>query len=197
MATAILPGNVNQVLSYDKVIEDAKQSYYPTEFLNSLNVSGLPPHRLNLKDGMPIMMLRNLNPSAGLCNGTRLIIKSIQTRFIEASISFGTHKGKNVLIPRMPLIPSDTNLPFEFERNQFPIRPSFCMTINKAQGQTLQFASVWLGDEFVFTHGQLYVALSRVSNFSSLLIAINDPNFFTRNVVFTEILKSKTNVIGL
>jgi hypothetical protein len=90
----------------------------------------------------------------------------------------------------MPLIPSDTNLPFDFERSQFPIRPCFCMTINKAQGQTLKFASLWLGDGFVFTHGQLYVALSRVSNFQSLLIALNDPNYLTRNVVFTEVFEN-------
>ena len=58
----------------------------------------------------------------------------------------------------------ETNLTFDFERIQFPIRPAFCMTMNKAQGQTLEFASIWLGDGFVFSHDQLYVALSRVAS---------------------------------
>jgi ATP-dependent DNA helicase PIF1 len=142
---------------------------------------------LNLKIGLPVMLIRNINPAAGLCNGTRLIVKKIFTRIIEAEISFGAHKGQRVLIPRMALIPNDTDLPFNFQRLQFPLRPSFCMTINKAQGQTLDYVSVWLGDEHVFTHGQLYVALSRVSSLNNLKIAINNPLRLTRNVVYTEI----------
>ena len=87
----------------------------------------------------------------------------------------------------MPLIPTDTNLPFDFQRTQFPIRPAFCITINKSQGQTLKSVSIWLGDEHVFTHGQLYVALSRVSNINDIIIATNNPHKMTRNVVFKEI----------
>ena len=87
----------------------------------------------------------------------------------------------------MSLIPSDTELPFDFSRLQFPIRPSFCMTINKSQGQTLDFISLWLGDDDVFTHGQLYVALSRVSDINNIKIATNNLNKMARNVVFTEV----------
>ncbi|GJY59729.1 DNA helicase [Tanacetum coccineum] len=47
---------------------------YPAEYLNSLNFAGFPPHRLELKVGAPIILLRNLNISGGLCNGTRLIV---------------------------------------------------------------------------------------------------------------------------
>ena len=64
----------------------------------------------------------------------------------------GNFKGKTVFIPKMPLIPSDTNLPFDFKRTQFPIRPAFCITINKSQGQTLEYVAIWLGDDHVFTH---------------------------------------------
>ena len=61
-----------------------------------------------------------------MCNGTRLIIKN--------KISIGEFKGKTIFILRMPLIPSDTNFPFEFQRLQFPIRPAFAITFNKSQG---------------------------------------------------------------
>jgi hypothetical protein len=50
-------------------------SLYPVEFLNTLQFSGIANHKLELKVGMPILLLRNLNQSIGLCNGTRLIVK--------------------------------------------------------------------------------------------------------------------------
>ena len=89
----------------------------------------------------------------------------------------------------MPLIPTDTALPFDFERTQFPIKPSFCMTINKSQGQTLDFVALWLGDDCVFTHGQLYVALSRVASIRNIIIALNNVNKLTRNVVYRDIFE--------
>ena len=126
-----------------------------------------PPHKLDIKIGLPIICLRNINPNEGLCNGTRLKILAISNRIIQAEITIGQFKGlklfnkiykifkilwiilwikdKKVFIPRMPLIPSDTGLPFDFKRIQFPIRPAYCITINKAQGQTLDFVSIWLG----------------------------------------------------
>jgi ATP-dependent DNA helicase PIF1 len=188
IATDMFPGEPKIIRSYDKIIADAQQAQFPTEFLNSLNITGLPTHILNLKIGLPIILIRNINPAAGLCNGTRLIIKNIYTRLIEAEIAIGERKGTVVFIPKMQLIPTETDLPFEFTRFQFPIRPCFSMSINKAQGQTLDYVSIWLGDEHVFTHGQLYVALSRVSDISNIKIATDNPLLMTRNVVYKEAL---------
>jgi len=92
----------------------------------------------------------------------------------------------------MPLIPSDTHLLFEFQRTQFQIRPAFAITINKAQGQTLKYVSLWLGDTHVFSHGQLYVAISRVTDIDNMIIATNNINNMTRNVVYTEIFNPPT-----
>ncbi len=184
IATNLIPGLLHEIKSRDTLIADSQQAKFPTEFLNSLSISGLPPHSLKLKIGQPIMLMRNINPAEGLCNGTRLTIIKIYTRLIEAEITIGDYAGTRVLIPRMSLVPSDSNLPFDFERCQFPIRPAFCMTINKSQGQTLDFISIWLGDDHVFTHGQLYVAMSRVSALENIKIASNNLNNLTRNVVF-------------
>jgi ATP-dependent DNA helicase PIF1 len=52
-------------------------SLYPVEFLNTLQFSDIANHELELKVGMPILLLRNLNQSIGLCNGTRLIVKRL------------------------------------------------------------------------------------------------------------------------
>jgi len=75
-------------------------TYYPIEFLNTLNPSGMPLHRLSLKVGSPIIMLRNLTPADGLCNGTRLICRQFSQHVIDAEIVNGAQKGKRVFIPR-------------------------------------------------------------------------------------------------
>jgi SpoU rRNA methylase family enzyme len=52
-------------------------SLSPMEFLNTLQLSGIANHKLELKVGVPILLLHNLNQSIGLCNGTRLIVKRL------------------------------------------------------------------------------------------------------------------------
>ena len=88
-------------------------------------------------------------------------MKGFDDNAIDAEIVNGQHAGKRIFIPRIPLCPSeDITLPFKFKRKQFPIRLSFAMTINKAQGQTIPNVGIYL-PEPVFSHGQLYIALSR------------------------------------
>ena len=90
-----------------------------------------------------------------------MIILKLGKKVLEVEIASGVNKGKTVLIPRITIAPSDTELPFTLKRCQFPIHPCFAISTNKAQGQTLDFVGLYLPDD-VFTHGQLYVAFSRV-----------------------------------
>ncbi|KAG7176826.1 putative PIF1-like helicase-containing protein 2 [Homarus americanus] len=69
----LLPGSETSFKSVDIVIDQDQAVQYPAEFLNYLEIAGMPPHHLTLKIGTPIMLLRNLEPPI-LCNGTRLVI---------------------------------------------------------------------------------------------------------------------------
>jgi ATP-dependent DNA helicase PIF1 len=56
----------------------------------------------------------------------------MKKNIIETTILNGKFKGEDVLMPRIPMIPTDMS--FEFKRLQFPVRLAFAMSINKAEG---------------------------------------------------------------
>lgn len=132
---SVFPGEPRIFISFDEAIDDSN-NYYEQEFLNSLTPNGLSPHKLVLEHNSPIILLRNLDPSNGLCNGIRMICREFGNNVIDAEIIFGQHSRKHVLIPRIPLSPADNEgYPFHFRCKQFPILLCFAMTINKAQAR--------------------------------------------------------------
>ena len=194
MMQASLPGTGIKLSSADTLENPADAFRFNTEYLNTLKPNGFPQHMLDIKPGMPLMLLRNINPRQGLCNGTRLMFqRAVNNKLLECRI---VGSERVVLIPRITFIPKPGEYPFEWQRRQFPVRPAFAITINKSQGQTLKNVGVWLRGE-VFGHGQLYVACSRVSSPDQLKFAIiKDPSkteMLTRNVVFHEVLLREGN----
>ena len=102
---------------------------YPVEFLNSLNASGLPLAHLALKPGCPLMLLRNLDPANGLCNGIHMVLLEVRTMVLRCRILGGDHAGNIGFIPRTSCDPSEA-LPIQLCRHQFPGHLAFVMTIN-------------------------------------------------------------------
>ncbi|KAL4149890.1 hypothetical protein QTP88_003741 [Uroleucon formosanum] len=88
-----IAGDLVTYKSVDSITNPDDVVNYPTEFLNSLEIPGFPPHNLQLKVGTVIMILRNLNPPR-LCNGTRLSVKRLMPNLIEATIINGKYAGE-------------------------------------------------------------------------------------------------------
>ncbi|PIA52896.1 hypothetical protein AQUCO_01000634v1 [Aquilegia coerulea] len=71
------------------------------EYLNNLEVSSVPNHLLELKVGVPVMLIRNINPSKGLCNGTQLLVTGLEPMLIRATIIGCSKIGNKVTIHRI------------------------------------------------------------------------------------------------
>ena len=165
----------------------------PVEELQNIDLPELPLSKLRLKVGVPIIVLRNLQPEEGVCNGTRMIITKLGKHSIQGRILGGDFHNQLRSIPRIKLTSSNKSLTYQLCRKQFPICVYFAITINKSQGQS--FSTVGLDLRMpVFSHGQFYVAVSRTSDVAGLHILLDDhEDRKTMNEVYSEVLTNINN----
>ena len=191
----LIPGQLKRYLSLDTVCckdgtmsEEQAQMMYPVEYLNTIEVCGIPSHVVELKVGTPIMLIRSIE-TPRLLNGTRLIITALFEEVIAATLSIGPYAGDEVFIPRIPLTAADHDIPIQ--RLQFPVKLIYAMTTNKSQCQTFDTIGMHLEHD-CFSHGQLYVSLSRVGNPGKIHV-YNPRGRITSNVVYPEVFR---NTVG-
>jgi hypothetical protein len=186
------PGDKATFISADSVVK-GEYDYIPHKFLHILIPSGFPLHKLELKKGVPLMLLRNLDPSQGLYNGTRMLLVDWTPRVLRCRIlkAGAEHQDDHtVFIPRITLLANDEENPIPLKCCQFPVCLAFAMTINKAQGQSVKWVGLDLRTS-VFSHGQLYVALSRCTHPHRVkaIFSEHEEGTKTTNVVYTEVLR--------
>jgi ATP-dependent exoDNAse (exonuclease V) alpha subunit len=120
-----------------------------------------------------------------------MVLQRMTDRVLEVQLIGGEHHDKIAFIPRITVIPSSKSTGFSFtlRRRQFPVRLAFAITINKAQGQSVKMVGLDLRVP-VFSHGQLYVALSRSTSSQriKILLSEDDVEIRTSNIVFPEVL---------
>ena len=188
-----LAGDVVVLPSADEIVGGAGDHQPNPEFLHSQHPSGMATHELALKVGAVVMLTHNLCQPRGLCNGSRLVVRSIGTyRLVCQLVGVDGQPGRVVALSRIRMYSSKTDYAFEWTRTQFPVRLAFAMTINKSQGQSMERVAVYL-PRSCFAHGQLYVAFSRVRHPSGLRFVLmpNDAgHFVTKNVVLPAALSS-------
>ena len=124
-----LPGEEVVLKSLDTTEEGAAD--YPPEFLNTCELSGMPPHSLTLKPGCLVMLLRNIDQAGGHCNGTKYVVVNIKQHVLELRSVDTSNRGATILLPRIVSISKTKSLPFTLRRKQFPVKLAYGMTANK------------------------------------------------------------------
>ena len=114
----------------------------PDEILQHVEVSELPPATLTLKKSCPVILICNINVADGLCNDTHLKITHLHQKLIVDKILQGPCTGQEQCLFQVQHDVDEEQLGYHLMQKQFPIQLCFAMTINKAQGQSLQTVDV-------------------------------------------------------
>ncbi|XP_054259511.1 uncharacterized protein LOC128984236 [Macrosteles quadrilineatus] len=180
--------DLRSVDTVDKETDDGME--VDNQLLNQATSKGVPDHVLRLKIGSVCLIMRNLNIDSGLVNGTKVIITAISPRLITARLP---GKTEPICIPRIQFVfPFVEGSPLRVRRLQFPLMLAYSMTGHKSQGQTIDRVGVDLRSD-CFTHGQLYVLLSRVRHPDDIAVLVRPERVregvaHTKNIVYGELL---------
>lgn len=152
------------------IVKGAKSFKYQTRYSSeSAKIWGQSckiPVESEFCEGTQVVITWNIKLEEGLCNGTRGVITKIDSNGITIKLM----TGEETLISYVKVENEDNNQVWiEF----IPLRLAYALTVNKAQGMTLDCAIVvfdfgTFNPDFVY--GRAYTALSRVRNLKSIRI---------------------------
>lgn len=163
------------------VLEEAKRQDQP----------GIPAHSLNVKVNGVYRLMCNFSPERGLVKNTRVVVIALGKRVITVRVLRGVGgvskvEPEDILISRIPFT-TELESGHTLIRRQFPLALAYATTFNSCQGLTLDFVGLDLTRP-VFSHGQLYTALSRIRHRSHAKVRLRRGQMKTRNVTYQEIL---------
>lgn len=187
MCFAKLPCDLTESPAADVLVDCIDRDAYPPDYIASLSMKGAPPWLLQLKEGAKYMCIRNLDAPRGIINGTLLRLLRIGRRYLQMRVLTGKSAGSVELFMKgkFTITPEASGLPFTVLRTQYPIIPAYCLSVHKAQGQSLlKLGVVFESDPF--THGQLYVALSRVGGWDRVFVQFQGEDI--KNIVLKHLL---------
>lgn len=196
-----------KLIDEDKSVTGSLLLTTTQEELDAVSAPNIPPHRLHLKVGVVVSLLINLDQRQNLCNGTRFIVEELYQNVIKLKrLHEFQNKRSSVFLPRMLMKSDDIPVCGTIERYQFPVTLACAMTINKAQGQTVEKLGIYLRKP-VFAHGQLYVAISRARRMRDVSVCVvpgpgqgpprgmrggksSNHTISTKNIVYRQVLAS-------
>ena len=139
--------------------------------LNSYTSKQAPDHETILKIGDVCLITRPLK-AYELASNSRVVIKRISFKLIQVVTFESTPRV--IMLPRMRFkFNLQDRTSFTMTRVQFPLRLCYSMTTNKSQGQSFEKILLDLSDDS-FSHGQTYVALSRVRRYDNIRLIVRD-----------------------
>jgi hypothetical protein len=189
-----IPGEPQYSVAVDDCSECKSPDLYPSEYISSLNITGSPPAILQLKHKARFMICRNIDPPT-VCNGIMAELISATRLNCTLRLLNGPGRNSTVVLPRITFyIPSETSgLPFNFTRRQFPISPAYCLSVHKSQGQSLRRVG-FVADTDAFSHGQVFVAMSRVGSWEQFVFYSPREETFIKNKVSKRLMNSVRNM---
>lgn len=173
---------------YDKL--DRKETLYIAQVSGKFNESEYPTHyELGLKPGAKVVVLRNSKKDSYV-NGSVGVVSRLEPDAIYAVIKNKECKIEADVWEKYAYVATDNGVEKSVigSFKQIPVRLAWAVTVHKSQGMTLRKFHLDL-ERSPFTHGQMYVALSRARALKGITM--------TRGILKSDIIVDSNKLMSV